>query len=227
MLNMTNPFAPTILGEGGKGSGKELPDNLDREARRKLQLKNAQRIYREKNRESYNEAMRDLYDKKKKDKEWYNSKLSSAREANAIYRAKKKYERLTANDNKELDKIIMKDIKTMFENENKKKRGRPKKNAEKAELNEAYINKHYEAVKEKVLADLKKDNRIVEEPIENYVKVGTNDEGRPIYKKKEDLLANEPDYNYAEQIAPVEQLYPVEVLKKYYEDNLKPKKSKG
>lgn len=224
-----NPFTPTeILGEGGKGSGKELPAGLDIKARRKIQLKNAQRVYREKNRENYNKAMRELYDKKKNDKQWYEAKKESARKANSVYRAKKRYNELTKDDGKALEGLVVKKIKEKFDAETKRKKGRPKKDAVKPVFDDEYIKKHYEEMKAQLLSELVQSGRIMNAPIENYVSAGTNADGRPIYVKKQDLLSIQPDYNYAQQIGnQTEQTIPVDVLNKYYEEVILPRPSKA
>ena len=69
----------------------------------------AQTKYRDKNREKYNEAQRQLYEKKIKEVEWREHYLERSRDNNKKYRDKKKQEKIASGDYVE------------------KKRGRPRK----------------------------------------------------------------------------------------------------
>jgi len=69
----------------------------------------AQTKYRDKNREKYNEAQRQLYEKKIKEVEWREHYLERSRDNNKKYRDKKKQEKIESGDYVE------------------KKRGRPRK----------------------------------------------------------------------------------------------------
>ena len=152
----------TIHGEGGLGSGKSLDDRFPKataeqlEERRRQQIKNAQRKYRDANRDKYNEYMQGLYFKMANQKkfisgkpgdkfavseegsklpysnpdEWYDYRLKQARVANAKYRLKKKKDELL----KDLDNLVVKDLKKMFKAEHPTKKGRPGKNEPKREV---------------------------------------------------------------------------------------------
>ena len=145
----------TIQGEGGVGSGKSLDERFPKatadqlEERRRQQIKNAQRKYREANRDKYNEYMQNLYFKmanqkkfiagkpgdkfaisKEGDKlnystpgEWYDYRLKQAQIANAKYRAKKRQDNLL----KDIDKLVVKDLKKMHKEAFPPKKGRPGK----------------------------------------------------------------------------------------------------
>lgn len=145
-----------IKGEGGLGSGEELskrfpnasPEELKK--RRYAQIKNAQRKYRSKNREAYNEYMNKLYHTMAGEKKfidgspsdrfgkstrerktlpydtiegWNKYRIEKAQIANAKYRAKKRAMTQLSN----IDKLVEKELKKKFKEEFKGKRGRPSK----------------------------------------------------------------------------------------------------
>ncbi len=96
-----NPFKPTVvLGEGGYNSGKTIKPNttnlpVDSKERDRLIWTNAQRTYRNRNREAYNANMLSLWKKNKDNQtESYKNWLINQSKANAKYRLKKKLEKL-------------------------------------------------------------------------------------------------------------------------------------
>lgn len=152
------------------GKNKDDPEMKER---RYAQIKNAQRKYRSKskNREKYNEYMRKLYHTMAKKKEfiankpsnrfgktthenkilnydtpeeWYSYRLTQARKANAIYREKKKAQKVISN----LDNIIEKELKEKFKKEFSK-RGRPSKKTGKKvfDPDSAWYKENYEKLK--------------------------------------------------------------------------------
>jgi hypothetical protein len=148
-----------IQGQGGIGSGESLKERFPKateeelEKRRNQQIKNAQRKYRESHRDEYNKYMQSLYfkmanqkkfiagtpgDKFAKSNEgkelpyttpdgWYEYRLKQAQIANAKYRAKKKQNNLL----KDIDKLVVKDLKEQFKKDFPTKKGRPGKNTKK------------------------------------------------------------------------------------------------
>jgi hypothetical protein len=148
-----------IQGQGGIGSGDSLKERFpnaseaDLEKRRNQQIKNAQRKYRESHRDEYNKYMQGLYFKMANQKkfiagkpgdkfavsnqgkelpystpdEWYEYRLKQAQIANAKYRAKKKQNNLL----KDIDKLVVKDLKEQFKKDFPAKKGRPGKNVKK------------------------------------------------------------------------------------------------
>jgi hypothetical protein len=148
-----------IQGQGGIGSGDSLKERFpnaseaDLEKRRNQQIKNAQRKYRESHRDEYNKYMQGLYFKMANQKkfiagkpgdkfavsnqgkelpystpdEWYEYRLKQAQIANAKYRAKKKQNNLL----KDIDKLVVKDLKEQFKKDFPPKKGRPGKTAKK------------------------------------------------------------------------------------------------
>lgn len=203
-----------LIGEGGLGSGKKLKlSDAEIKARRKEQLKNAQRVYREKNRVNYNKKQNEYYYDMKKDDEKYTNWKDKMSVANQTYRAKKKLQTGKTSIIKKIEKQLKKEWK---ENpENKGKKGRPKlgETKVKKEMDKAW----FDAEKQKrVQAELKKLGEDYVIPKKQYVytekdvevakKFGLSGvveggkkfdaDGRPVYKKFEIDLIKDPNYPY-------------------------------
>ena len=101
------------LGEVAEGGSDSSIVARDEVAKKKVKYTpahlKAQNKYREKNREKYNEAQRQLYEKKIKEEEWKQHYLERSRVNNKKYRDKKKEEMIESGEYVE------------------KKRGRPRK----------------------------------------------------------------------------------------------------
>jgi hypothetical protein len=182
-----------LIGEGGLGSGKKLKlSEAEIKARRKEQLKNAQRVYREKNRVDYNKKQNEYYYDMKKDEEKYSNWKDKMSVANQTYRAKKKLQTGKTSIIKKIEKQLKKEWKE--DPKNKGKKGRPKlgETKVKKEMDKAW----FEAEKQKrVQEELKK---LGEEYVIPKQKVeGKFDtDGRQVYKKFDIDLKKDPIYPY-------------------------------
>jgi hypothetical protein len=187
-----------LVGEGGLNSGRPLPVNVYgskddpteiRKQRRKEQLKNAQRTYRDKNRDKYNENQKRYYDEMKDDPERYKRWKDNMIKANETYRLKKKRE-----NPQELIKRVEKELKKEMKMKNKGKRGRPsKKDAEKKKEVDALW---FETEKQRRIKEALANNENVVIPKQPIVgKFDT--EGRQVYKKFPFALQNQLEYPYA------------------------------
>lgn len=180
-----------VKGEGGLGSGEELSKRFpnataeELEQRRRQQIKNAQRKYRAKNRDAYNNDMLKLYHTMKEGKfvdgkpskrfgkttdeskdlpydtpeGWYKYRLEQARIANAKYRAKKRNAKMI----KDLDTIIDKELKELWKTQNKAKRGRPSKKKEKSvfDPDSEWYKSNFQKIKEERQKELEETGTIV------------------------------------------------------------------
>lgn len=158
-----NPFTPTVLGKGGVGSGSFLdvkPGDPAYEKRRSDQVKNAQRLYRQLNRDKYNEYMKEFtktYYAKNPDKKKERSESMSL--ANDKYRMKKKILYVQSAE----DKLIKKEAELMWKEDPakpKRPKGRPKIDKAtgkpiKTDFDDSmpkdYIKKHYNKLYENML----------------------------------------------------------------------------
>lgn len=120
---MNNPFE-VVEGAGGIGSGRVL--NLtdeEKKERRKQQIRNAQRRYREAHRDKYNEYMKKLYRGLKKDDEPSNVDLENwkqrNKEAMIRYLAKKKRETEIIKMDRIQKREIKKDVRNKILKEKK------------------------------------------------------------------------------------------------------------
>jgi hypothetical protein len=179
-----------LIGEGGLGSGKKLKlSEEEKKARRKEQLKNAQRVYREGHREDYNKKQNEYYYAMKEDDDKYTNWKNKMMAININYRAKRKLQ----SGQKKIIKDIEKKLKQEWKEKNKGKAGRPKKGVGKEKKDMDMI--WFEAEKQKrVQAELKKlgDEYVI--PKQKTDKFDT--EGRPVYKKFESDLVKDPVYPY-------------------------------
>lgn len=141
-----NPFQPNddeenfILGEGGYNSGRTLEDynaSVTDPARKVILTRNAQRIYRNRNREAYNANQNALWNKNKKEEnESYNNWLKSQKKANAKYRLKKRLQELESNQvlPKSLTKLVNQELDDLWKELPKS----DKKNTRKADFKDEY-----------------------------------------------------------------------------------------
>lgn len=145
-----------LLGEGGLGSGKPLK-NLTAEQkaeRRKQQLKNAQRKYRDANREKYNENQKKIYQAMKEDsdqtryKRWKDNMIV----ANTTYRLKLSQ----GKPSKIKIKEIVNELKEEWKKLNPVKRGRKAKG-------EPIVTPAERKAQEKAWIEAQKKKRIEEE----------------------------------------------------------------
>jgi hypothetical protein len=111
-----NPFTP-ILGQGGYNSGKKINNSdtnlpVDSVEREKVIWANAQRTYRNRNRDAYNANMLNLWKKNKEENnESYKNWLLNQTKANEKYRLKKKLIKLQGVNYNDL-KTVPSKIKT-------------------------------------------------------------------------------------------------------------------
>lgn len=165
-----------IIGEGGLGSGKELPDefgdppkkgekitNALRQERRRQQLKNAQKKYRETKRADYNKKQNEYYKEMKKDPERYANWIEKMKEANERYKAKKGYVRDLNKKKKEAER----EAKKIWKKENKGKRGRPKKGETKVkkDIDEAWVKMKADEIYSEKIKDLQKQGEVVQKEL--------------------------------------------------------------
>ena len=199
-----NPFKP-ILGEGGYNSGKKIKDsetNLPTysKARENVIWANAQRTYRNRNREAYNANMLNLWKKNKEEKnESYTNWLLNQSKANEKYRLKKKLTKLENVDYNNLKTVPTK-IKTVVDKKWKstpktekdalsKKKKKSVKQA-KAELYkeefETQRKKEIEQIKSRLGDDIQIRNK--DEPVD-YAQVDYTDlaVGKDTYRKANNL----------------------------------------
>jgi hypothetical protein len=105
-----NPFKP-ILGEGGYNSGKKIPNSdtilpVDSTDRNRKIWTNAQRTYRNRNRDAYNANMLNLWRKNKEaNNDSYKTWLYNQTNANEKYRLKKKLEKLKSTQFSDLKTV--------------------------------------------------------------------------------------------------------------------------
>lgn len=170
---LTSPFTPITLGEGGLNSGAKL--DLDKDAgkrkyvtttefstpsaRIKRHNLNAQRLYRQRNREDYNEYMLALWQKNRDAKEGtternrYDDWVKNQKIANKNYRLKK----LIQNPP---EKTIERELRKEFKENTPKKVGRRKKNEKTyKEKEEDYVNDtaNIEKMRNKVIKKYKEE----------------------------------------------------------------------
>jgi hypothetical protein len=179
-----------LIGEGGLGSGKKLKlSEAEKKARRKEQLKNAQRVYRQNNRDDYNKKQNEYYYAMKEDDTKYTNWKDKMMVVNQNYRAKKK---LQTGQNK-IIKDIVRDLKKEWKEKNKGKAGRPKKGVgkEKKEMDMIWFEAEKQKRVQKKLAELGEDFVIPKQKTDKF-----DTEGRPVYKKFEIDLKKEPIYPY-------------------------------
>lgn len=185
-----------LLGEGGLGSGKPLKITEEqRKERRREQLKNAQRKYRDADRAGYNARQLDYYKIMKEDPVRYEIWKSHMRKANDIYREKKNLGKAP----KTLVKEVEAKLKMEWKEKNKGKRGRPTK-----EQKEKGLTKQSKEI-DKAWFEYEKHKRILEEmtklgktyaiPMKNTGMI-SEETGKPIYEKYDFALKNEPEYPY-------------------------------
>lgn len=211
------------FGEGGLGSGTMLPEEFGtikeptdlRKERRKQQLKNAQKKYRETHRQEYNKRQNDYYKQMKNDPERYERWKESMAVANSKYKSKKGY---TSQINKKM-KEANKEALELWKKENKPKRGRPKKGEERVEkkVDEAWIEMKAKEIFNEKMKEIQ------------------NVEGEIIKKeKKKSLTTGEMTYQYPDDINKANAVlqYPYEgdsemgVLAKDYLEYAEKKKTK-
>jgi len=190
-----------LLGEGGLGSGKKL--NISEEqrlARRREQLKNAQRKYRDANRTEYNKRQKEIYEAMKDDptivkdgKTRYEIWKDNMVVANNTYRAKKRLTRPT----KELVKKVVDELKKEWKEKHPVKRGRPtKEDKKKGIVSKREVDKEWLRVeKDKRIAEEMK--KLGAEVVIPMVKTDRKSaKGSPIYVKQEIALDKNLIYPY-------------------------------
>jgi hypothetical protein len=201
-----------LIGEGGLGSGKPLKLSKEEyKIRRKEQMKNAQRVYREKNRADYNKKQNEYYYAMKEDDEKYKNWKKKMEKVNQDYRSKKK---LQTGDKKKIRRVE-REIKEEWKQMNKGKAGRPKKGEEKIkkEIDKVWFEAEKQKRIQKLTENLGKEFVIPKTPyvytkkdVEEAEKLGKkgvkegdkkfDTEGRQVYKKFEIDLKKEPIYPY-------------------------------
>jgi hypothetical protein len=218
VLNKNYNLKNILEGEGGLGSGKELDvdeygtkdDPTEaRKIRRREQIKNAQRKYRESKRSKYNQDQLNIYRKMvEEDGERYKNWKEKMITANKRYREKKQMERI---QNIENDKTIQKKIDVKLKNEwkekNKGKRGRPKKGEvkQKIEMDKDWYENRKKEEENKIKKEL--NEVIIKKKVK---KVQLDEKGNPTGKmshqieNKEDLVTDlvypyfgDKDYDYS------------------------------
>ena len=180
-----------ILGEGGLGSGKKLKLSEDeKRARRKEQLKNAQRVYREGHRADYNKKQNDYYYAMKEDDAKYSNWKDKMAVVNQNYRAKRKLQ----TGQKKIVKNIEKQLKKEWKEKNKGKKGRPKKGEvkDKKEIDNVWFETEKQKRVQAELSKLGEDFVIPKQKVEGKF----DTEGRQVYKKFDSDLKKEPIYPY-------------------------------
>jgi len=231
-----------LLGEGGLGSGTKLEiSEAERKERRRQQLKNAQRKYRDKDRAGYNARQLLYYNEMKEDPVRYENWKNHMLTANENYRAKKKL----GKPPKQLVKDVERKLKQEWKEMNKGKRGRPKKDGDAKKVNKEIDKAWFEAEKVKrIQEEMDKLGLEYAIPMKNTGMV-SEETGKPIYEKYDFVLKKEPTYPYAgdEAIGFTEKDYveynatklvPKQVKKikkemageEYVEEEVKPKKEK-
>ena len=180
-----------LLGEGGLGSGTPLKLTKEqKDERRREQLKNAQRKYRNSKRELYNERQLKYYKAMKEDPARYSNWKNHMIEANERYRAKKSL----GKPPKALVKDIESKLRKEWKEKNKGKRGRPKKGEEK-KVQKEVDKEWFEAEKQKrIQEEMKKIGKEYSIPMKNTGKVG--EAGQPIYEKFDFALKTQLEYPY-------------------------------
>jgi hypothetical protein len=242
MTIQENPFKPTVLakqpllGSGGLGSGSFLdvkPGDVVYKKRRSDQVKNAQRLYRQLNRDKYNEYMKNFtkkyYDTNPDKKKERDASMSLA---NDKYRMKQKINKIQQQG----DELIEKEAKIMWKNDKSKPqrpKGRPKKNKDGTTVKfddsmpKDYIQKNYEKLYDNMLksahisrSEVDRLGLSLDGDVEIVKMKPTSDKGeggRPIYNKVDHLT--DFDFSYVDKEG---KLFNDDDYKKVY--NLKPER---